>query len=169
MQLSDFKNLDNRTKSLVRRALEKWNPRVEARVIELFNQGLSQSDVNKIIRQEGLFEFPSSRGKEGGARKFDFRGVNAIYEQLLKDGKLDPSIKKIDKTITGKYATAAEIAAQDREILNHYLKNETKFEGKPANQIVKSFNSDADKFNPCAAANSSSVKSPRIDCIVNDF
>ena len=75
-------------------------------------------------------------------RKFDFRGVNAIYEQLLKDGKLDPSIKKIDKTITGKYATAAEIATQDREILNHYLKNEARFEGKPANQIVKSFNSE---------------------------
>ena len=142
MQLSDFKNLDSKTTSLVRRALKKWNPRVEARVIELFNQGLSQSDVNKIIRQEGLFEVPTSITKKTGVRKFDFRGVNAIYEQLLKDGKLDPSIKKIDKTITGKYATAAEIATQDREILNHYLKNEARFEGKPANQIVKSFNSE---------------------------
>ena len=143
MQLSDFKNLDNRTRALVKRALTKWNPAVEARAIELLNQGLSQSDVNKIIRQEGLFEFPSSKGRlEGGARQFDYRGVNAIYEQLLKDGKLNPSIKKIDKTITGKYATAAEIATQDRQILDHYLKNEAKFEGKPANQIVKSFNSE---------------------------
>ena len=143
MQLSDFKNLDTRTRALVKRALEKWNPAVEARAIELLNQGLSQSDVNKIIRQEGLFEFPSSKGRlEGGARQFDYRGVNAIYEQLLKDGKLNPSIKKIDKTITGKYATAAEIATQDRQILDHYLKNEAKFEGKPANQIVKSFNSE---------------------------
>ena len=142
MQLSDFKNLDTRTKSLVRRALEKWNPRVEARVIELFNEGLSQSDVNKIINREGLFEIPTSVSRKTGARKFDFRGVNAIYEQLLKDGKLDPSIKKINKAVSGKYVTGREIAAQDRQILDHYLKNEARFEGKPANQIAKSFNSE---------------------------
>ena len=55
MQLSDFTNIDSRVKSLVRRALEKWNPRVEARIIELFNEGLSQSDINKIITREGIF------------------------------------------------------------------------------------------------------------------
>ena len=124
MQLSDFTNLDSRTRSLVRRALEKWNPRVEARVIELFNEGLSQSDVNKIITREGIFKFPSSIGKEGGARKFDYRGVNAIYQKLFEDGKLDPSITEINKAVSGKYATGKEIAIQDKQILDHYLENQ---------------------------------------------
>ena len=122
MQLSDFTNLDSRTRSLVRRALEKWNPRVEARVIELFNEGLSQSDVNKIITREGIFKFPSSIGKEGGARKFDYRGVNAIYQKLFEDGKLDPSITEINKAVSGKYATGKEIAIQDKQILDHSYK-----------------------------------------------
>ena len=90
MQLSDFTNIDSRTRSLVRRALEKWNPRVEARIIELFNEGLSQSDINKIITREGIFKIPTSQSQKGGAPKYDYRGVNAIYQKLLEDGKLDP-------------------------------------------------------------------------------
>ena len=141
MQLSDFTNLDSRTRSLVRRALEKWNPRVEARIIELFNEGLSQSDVNKIITREGIFEIPTSQTQKSGAPKYDYRGVNLIYQKLLEDGKLDPSITEINKTVSGKYATGREIAIQDKQILDHYLKNQENFKGKPANQIAKSFSS----------------------------
>ena len=141
MQLSDFTNLDPRVKSLVKKALEKWNPRVEARIIELFNEGLSQSDVNKIITREGIFEIPTSQTQKSGAPKYDYRGVNLIYQKLLEDGKLDPSITEINKAVSGKYATSREIAIQDKQILDHYLKNQENFKGKPANQIAKSFSS----------------------------
>ena len=141
MQVSDFTNIDTRTKSLVRRALQKWNSKVEARVIKLFNEGLSQSDVNKIITREGIFKIPTSQSPKGGAPKYDYRGVNAIYQKLLEDGKLDPSITEINKAVSGKYATGREIAIQDKQILDHYLENQENFKGKPANQVAKSFSS----------------------------
>jgi hypothetical protein len=139
VQISDFTNIDPRTRSLVRRVLEKWNPTVEARVIELFNEGLSQSDINKIITREKIFEIPTSQTHKGGTPKYDYRGVNTIYQKLFEDGKLDPSITEINKNVSGKYATAGEIAIQDKQILDHYLENESNFKGKPLNQISKSF------------------------------
>ena len=124
MQLSDFPNIDSRTKSSLRIALEQWSPRLEARVIELLNQGLSRSDVNKIIRREGSFTATGSIPKKGGALKVENRGMNAIYQKLLEDGKLDPSITEINKTVASKYGTAEEIAIQDKQIIDHYLENE---------------------------------------------
>ena len=133
MQLSDFPNIDSKTKTALRRAFEQWSPRLEARVIELLNQGLSQSDVNKILSREGSFD--------AGAPKAEYRGLKAIYQKLLEDGKLDPSITEISKAKSGKYATAGEIAIQDKQILDHYLENQENFKGKPANQVAKSFSS----------------------------
>ena len=49
---------EQRNKSLKNRALREWNPTVEARAIELFNQKLPVADVNKILESEGLVKFP---------------------------------------------------------------------------------------------------------------
>ena len=47
----DAKTAAWRNASLKRRALREWNPTVEARVIELFNQKLPVADVNKILEK----------------------------------------------------------------------------------------------------------------------
>ena len=154
MQVSDFRLIDPRSSGLVRKILAQWNPELEARAIELLNTGMAQSDVSRTLEREGLVELATSksRTKTGGtgALKKDHRGINAVYQKLLDEGKLDPSIKELNKALTGKYKTAAEIAAQDRQILDHYLLGEETFKGKPGARIAKSFNA---KYNLTSGTN----------------
>ena len=135
----DAKMAEQRAQSHKRKALRQWNPTVEARAIELFNQDLPLADVNRILESEGLIKVPSSGTRESGVIKKDFRGFRLIYDDLLNDGKLDPSITEF-KTSMGSKLNQAEILAQDKKILQHYLESPETFKGKPGQVLAKSFN-----------------------------
>ena len=126
---------ESRNKSLKTRALKQWNPTVEARAIELFNQNLSVADVNRMLESEDLIKIPLS----GTKQKKDFRGLRLIYDDLLNDGKLDPSITKL-KTAMGSTRLEAESVAQQKKVLQHYLESPETFKGKPSQVLSKSFN-----------------------------
>jgi len=135
----DAKKAAQRAQSHKRRALRQWSPEVEARTIELLNQDLPIADVNRILESEGLIKVPASGTHKAGAPKKDFRGFRLIYDDLLNDGKLDPSITEF-KTAPGSVLNQSEILAQDKKILQHYLESPETFKGKPAQVLSKSFN-----------------------------
>ena len=128
-----------RAKSHKRKALRQWNPTVEARAIELLNQDLPIADVNRTLESEGLIKIPTSGTHKAGNVKKDFRGFRLIYDDLLNDGKLDPSITEF-KTAMGSKLNQAEILAQDKKILQHYLESPETFKAKPGQVLAKSFN-----------------------------
>ena len=120
MDLEDFSfDQDRRAKSSTTKILAQWTPEIEARTIELLNSDMARSDVSRTLIEEFDIKVASRPGTSS-----DYRGLNRIYEELLDTGKLDPSITKINKTMTGKYLTGAGLAAQDQQILDVYLENE---------------------------------------------
>ena len=136
MDLEDFSfDQDRRAKSSTTKILAQWTPEIEARTIELLNSDMARSDVSRTLIEEFDIKVASRPGTSS-----DYRGLNRIYEELLDTGKLDPSITKINKTMTGKYLTGAGLAAQDQQILDVYLENESKFKQKPASHLAKLFN-----------------------------
>ena len=138
LDYGDYK-AEQRNRSLKNRALKQWTPTVEARAIELLNQDLPIADVNRILESEGLIKVPSSGTRESGVIKKDFRGFRLIYDDLLNDGKLDPSITEF-KTAMGSKKNQAEIVAQQKKVLQHYLESPETFKGKPGQVLAKSFN-----------------------------
>jgi len=131
---------ERRSLTLKKRILNQWNPKVEARAIELLNQDLTTIDVTRTLEKEGLMNIPSSVPEKGGTipRK-DYRGITMIFTELLDDKKLDPSIKELRKG-EGTKRLGTELIAEDRKILNHYLESPETFKEKPANRLAKSFN-----------------------------
>ena len=138
LDYDDYK-AEQRNRSLKNRALRQWNPTVEARAIELFNQDLPIADINRILESEGLIKVPSAGTRESGVVKKDFRGLRLIYDDLLNDGKLDPSITEF-RTSMGSKRNEAATVAQDKKILQHYLESPETFKGKPAQVLAKSYN-----------------------------
>ena len=137
MKLSDFNLVNNKGRASTTKTLEQFTPEIEERTIELLNSGLARSDVSRILVKEFNINLASRPGTSA-----DYRGLNTIYEKLLEQGKLDSSITEINKEMTGKYLTGPEMAAQDEQILDLYLANESKFKQKPASQLAKLFNQE---------------------------
>ena len=130
---------EQRNKSLKNRALREWNPTVEARAIELFNQKLPVADVNKILESEGLVKFPEMGKLKSGEPRYDYRGFRILYDELLADGKLDPSITELE-TAPGTKRLRSEMLSEDKKILQHYLTGPDTFKGKPGIVLANSFN-----------------------------
>ena len=135
----DAKTAAWRNASLKRRALREWTPTVEARAIELLNQKLPLADVNKILESEGLVNFPGMGKGKSGKSKYDYRGFKLIYQDLLNDGKLDPSITELITSPGTKRLQSVKLA-QQKKILQHYLESPETFKGKPSSILSKSFN-----------------------------
>ena len=128
---------EQRNKSLKNRALREWNPTVEARAIELFNQKLPVADVNKILESEGLVKFPEMGKLKSGEPRYDYRGFRILYDELLADGKLDPSITELE-IAPGTKRLRSEMLAEQKKILQHYLESPETFKGIPSSILSKS-------------------------------
>jgi len=107
------------------------NPKAKQRVIELINLDTPIVDINKIMVAEGLFE--------GLGEKVDVRPLRKILEGYLKT-ESGITIDKLNEYRGGSRFTTAQLANQDRAILNYFLSKRDEFEGKPKSRLINSFN-----------------------------
>jgi len=107
------------------------NPKAKQRVIELINLDTPIPDINKIMIDEGFFKSLGER--------VDVRPLRKILEGYLKT---EPgiTIDKLNESRSVSKFTTAQLAVQDRAILDYFLSKRDKFEGKPKSRLIKSFN-----------------------------
>jgi len=128
VQLSDFTSQEQRG-TLLKKILSQWTPRIEKKVIDLFNKGYSESDVQRILVEQENFKVP----KYGGGdyhRFFDFKILKKIFQKLLDTGKVT-SISKEKKAFD---------PVRDKQILDLFIENRETFEGNPKDRLAKAFN-----------------------------
>ena len=135
---------ERRNLSQKRRVLKQWNPALEARAIQLFNEGNTTGDAVRILVQEKLYD-PIVYFKGQAKQKLDNRGITQIFNDLREGNVVHPENQgKITFTeiIKGSESPklASERLAQDKQILLHYLESPETFQGKPAQVLSKSFN-----------------------------
>ena len=124
MQLSDFTSQQQRSSAL-KKALSQWTPKIEKKVIDLFNKGYSENDVQRILVQEENFKLP--KYTDGYV---DFKVLKRIFQKLLDTGKVT-SISKEKKAFN---------PVRDKQILDFFIENKKTFEGNPKDRLVKAFN-----------------------------
>jgi len=124
VQLSDFTSQQQRSSAL-KKALSQWTPKIEKKVIDLFNKGYSESDVQKILVEQENFKVP--KYTDGYA---DFKVLKRIFQKLLDTGKVT-SISKDKKALD---------PVKDKQILDFFIENKKTFEGNPKDRLVKAFN-----------------------------
>ena len=128
--------------STKKRILKQWTVEVEARAIELFNEGVPRGDVTRILIKEGLYR-PIINNT---TKKLDNRGISLIFEDLSEGKVVHPvnkekiTFKEIKKGSPARHLLQSETVAQDKKILQHYLESPETFKGKPPNVLSKSFN-----------------------------
>jgi len=99
--------------------MEKIFPKLEARAIELLNQGLPGPEVTTILENEGIIKVNKSWDESKGRLTRDIRPFTNVYQRLLNAGK----IKKIAKTIAGTQIPTAERTIIDKAVLDYIKKN----------------------------------------------
>jgi len=124
MQLSDFTSQQQRSSAL-KKVLSQWTPRIEEKVIDLFNKGYSENDVQRILVQEENFKLP--KYTDG---YIDFKVLKRIFQKLLDTGKV---------TFISKDKKALD-PVKDKQILDFFIENKKTFEGNPKDRLVKAFN-----------------------------
>ena len=128
--------------STKKRILKQWTVEVEARAIELFNEGVPRGDVTRILIKEGLYR-PII---DNTTKKLDNRGISLIFEDLSEGKVVHPvnkekiTFKEIKKGSPARHLLQSETVAQDKKILQHYLESPETFKGKPPIVLAKSFN-----------------------------
>jgi len=128
VKVSDFTSQEQRSTSL-KKALSQWTPRIEKKVIDLFNKGYSENDVQKILVEQENFKLP--KYSDGYA---DFKVLKKIFQKLLDTGKIT-SISKDKKAFN---------PVRDKQILDLFIENRETFEGNPKDRLAKAFNTKYD-------------------------
>ena len=124
MQLSDF-TVQEQSGGALQKLLRQWTPRVEKKVIDLFNKGYSETNVQKILVAEENFKLPTY--SEG---RIDFKGLKKIFAKLLESGKIKsiPKDKKLFNPV------------KDKQILDLFIDNRKTFEGNPTSRLLGAYN-----------------------------
>ena len=124
MKVSDFTRAEQRS-PVLKKVLNQWTPRIEKKVIDLFNKGYSENDVQKILVEQENFKLP--KYSDGF---FDFKVLKKIFQKLLDTGKVT-SISKEKKAFN---------PVRDKQILDLFIENRDTFEGNPKSRLAKAFN-----------------------------
>ena len=119
-------------------SMTKLYPKLEARAIELLNQGLSAPEVTSTLEKEGTIKVRKTWDKAKGRLTRDLRSFARVYENLLKEGK----VKKIAKTISGTQIPIAERTRIDTAIFNYMKKNP---DMDSAHQIAKAVSAEINR------------------------
>ena len=124
MQLSDF-TVQEQSGGALQKLLRQWTPRVEKKVIDLFNKGYSETNVQNILVAEENFKLPTY--SEG---RIDFKGLKKILAKLLESGKIKsiPKDKKLFNPV------------KDKQILDLFIDNRKTFEGNPTSRLLGAYN-----------------------------
>ena len=119
-------------------SMTKLYPKLEARAIELLNQGLSGPEVTTTLENEGVIKVRKTWDESKGRLTRDIRPFARVYENLLEEGK----VKKITKTIPGLQVPIAERTKIDTAIFNYMKKNP---DMDSAHQIAKAVSAEINR------------------------
>ena len=104
-----------------RRILKQWTPALEAKSIQLFNEGKSSGDAVRILVKENLYD-PTVYAKGTPREKLDNRGINEIFDDLREGIVVHPenqekiTFTEIKKGSPAKYMLESELLARDKKI-----------------------------------------------------
>jgi len=111
--------IEDKKFAVKRSTVTKIFPKLEARAIELLNEGLSAPEVTTTLEDEGIIKVKKGWDKSKGLFTRDTRLFTNFYKELLKEGK----IKTISETISGTQIPIAERTKIDKAIFDYIKKN----------------------------------------------